>query len=300
MLCTSWPPLALGAGAFVVLGSPPAVAADPVGYVIAQGEGECWLASVDLVTGQTTTIGDATNEKCAFDLEFTPDGTRLLGTRVDDDDVARLVEFDLTTGNLSVIGQLGDFQVGGPGSEQGNLTLPATGGLYTYLVPEPDGPPVPAPAAADPTCDGSAFCLFQGTDAAPGSLAYVNSVPQTFTVYHGLATSCAGVTSSVRNPVSDDDVERPSSSRWDGAAAAADEDTQFLTTVNLTSTGPGTTDVGPIADTEIASLDYTSGGTLYAVGFVVEEAGPSLLTLDPATGAPTPVAALNDGERGSM
>ncbi len=289
--------LALGAGAFVALGAAPASAADPLGYVIAQGEGECWLASVDLVTGQTTTIGDVSPEKCAFDLEFTPDGTRLLGTRIVDDGddlVAHLVEFDLTTGAVTDLGVLGDFTVGGPGSDQGNLTFTPSGSLYTYLVPVGDLP-APAPLAVDPACDGSAFCLFHVNTADISDLTYVNSVPQQFTVYHGLATSCAGVTSSVRDPLREDDVELPLSSRWD-SAAAADEDTQFLTTVNLTSTGPGTTDVGPTTDTEIASLDYNTAGTLYAVGFVVEEAGPSLLTLDPATGAPTPVAPLHDGE----
>ena len=114
--------LALGAGAFVALAAAPASAADPLGYVIAQGEGECWLASVDLVTGETTTIGDVSPEKCAFDLEFTPDGTRLLGTRIDDngdDEVAHLVEFDLTTGAVTDLGVLGDFTVGGPGSRPG-------------------------------------------------------------------------------------------------------------------------------------------------------------------------------------
>ena len=252
--------LALGAGAFVALGAAPASAADPLGYVIAQGEGECWLASVDLVTGQTTTIGDVSPEKCAFDLEFTPDGTRLLGTRIDDDgddEVAHLVEFDLTTGAVTDLGVLGDFTVGGPGSDQGNLTFTPSGSLYTYLVPVGDLP-APAPLAVDPACDGSAFCLFHVNTADTTDLTYVNSVPQPFTVYHGLATSCAGVTSSVRDPLREDDVELPLSSRWD-SAAAADEDTQFLTTVNLTSTGPGTTDVGPTTDTEIASLDYNAG-----------------------------------------
>ena len=76
--------LAARAGAFAAFGAGPAAAVDPVGYVIAQGEGECWLASVDLVTAETTTIGDTSPDKCAFDLEFTPDGTRLLGTRIDD------------------------------------------------------------------------------------------------------------------------------------------------------------------------------------------------------------------------
>ena len=280
----------LGAGAFVALGSAPASAADPLGYVIAQGEGECWLASVDLVTGETHAIGGATDEKCAFDLEFTPDGTRLLGTRVDNDDVARLVEFDLTTGNLSVIGQLGDFHVDGPGQQQGNLTLPPSGGLDTYLVPETEEPPVPAPAAVDPACDGSAFCLFQGTPATPGSLTYVNTVPQTFTVYYGLATSCADVTSSVRDADSLDE-----STGWSARSAVADTP-QILTTVNRTSTGPATTDVGPLGDgTFVSSIDYDSAGTLHGIGFQAGEGSPVLFTLDQSTGAATQVTTLNDG-----
>lgn len=288
--------LALGAGAFVALGAAPAAAADPVGYVIAQGEGECWLASVDLVTGETTTIGDTSPDKCAFDLEFTPDGTRLLGTRIDDEGegegTASLVEFDLTTGAVTTLSVLGDFPIGGPGPDQGNLTFTPSGSLYTYLVPAGLVPAGEAPAslAVDPACDGSAFCLFQVDTADPTSLTYVNSVPQPITVYSGLATSCSGVTSSARQA----EFDIGDAATWPPAHTSA-IGPQVLTQVNLTSTGPGTTDVGPITDAAIASLDYTSGGTLYAVGFALEASGPSLMTLDPATGASTPVAPLNQG-----
>ncbi len=278
----------LAAGALVVLGATTASAADPTGYVIAQGEGECWLASVDLVTGETHSIGSAAPEKCAFDLEFSPDGAHLFGTRVDSvDGVARLVEFDLATGTLQVIGQLGDFTLGGPGPEQGNLTLPATGGLYTYLVPNPAAP---AATEVDPVCDGSAFCLFQGSSAAPGSLAYVNSVPQTFTVYYGLATSCADVTSSVREEESLDLANGwPAHSALTGAP-------QVLTGVNRTATGPGTSDIGPVGvGTFVSSVDYDAVGTLYGVGFQADDSSPSLFTLDTDTGAATAVASLNDG-----
>jgi hypothetical protein len=74
--------LCLAFGALVALGATPAAAVDPVGYVILQGEGQCSLASVDLVTGATQEIGNESAEKCVFDLAFTPDGTRLLGTRI--------------------------------------------------------------------------------------------------------------------------------------------------------------------------------------------------------------------------
>jgi hypothetical protein len=278
---------ALAAGVLAALSAAPATAADPMGYVIAQGEAECWLASVDLVTGETHAIGSATPEKCAFDLEFSPDGTHLLGTRVDSvDSVARLVEFDIATGNLQVIGQLGDFELGGPGSEQGNLTLPATGGLYTYLVPNPVAP---AATDVDPACDGSAFCLFQGSATVPGTLAYVNSVPQTFTVYYGLATSCAGVTSSVRGEESLD-----LSTGWP-AHGAVTSAPQVLTEVNRTSTGPGTSDIGPVGDgTFLSSVDYNAAGALFGVGFQGDSSA-SLFTIDTGTGAATAVTALNDG-----
>jgi hypothetical protein len=281
--------LALGAGALIALGAAPASAADPVGYVIAQGERECWLASVDLVTGTTQEIGTSPSpDKCAFDLEFTPDGTRLLGTRVDAG-VAHLVEYDLTTGDVTTLGQLGDFNVGGPGEEQGNLTLPPAGGLYTYLVPDVTPP---APLAVDPACDGSAFCLFSGETADPGTLTYVNSVPQQFTEYFGLATSCAGVTSSIREA----ELQEAGTTSW-GAPSASAPPPQTLTQVNLTSTGPATTDVGTSVGDGVflSSLDYDSSGALFAVGFEPENVGPSLFALDPSTGAATQVRTLNDG-----
>jgi hypothetical protein len=286
--------LALGTGALVAVGSAPVAAAGSVGYVIAQGEGECWLASVDLVTGTTERIGTVSADKCAFDLEFTPDGTRLLGTRVVEgeggDATALLVEFDLTTGAVTTLGQLGDFTVGGPGESQGNLTLPSAGGLYTYLVPD-----VPTDVAigqaVDPACDGSALCLFQGDAATPGTLTYVNSVPQTFTEYFGLATSCAGVTTSIRYA----ELEGAAAAGWSQPASQADVP-QILTQVNLTATGAGTSDVGPVGDgVFLSSLDYDTAGTLHAVGFDPENAGPSLFTLDQSTGAATRVTTLNDG-----
>jgi hypothetical protein len=281
----------LAAGALVALGAAPASAADPVGYVVVQGEHECWLASVDLVTGTTTQIGTPSSDKCAFDLEFTPDGSRLLGTIVHEGEgsgIAHLIEFDLTTGEITDLGQLGDFEVGGPGPDQGNLTLPASGGLFTYLVPGGD---LPAPEAVDPACDGSAFCLFQGDAATPGSLTYVNSVPQTFTVYYGLATSCGDVTSSVR------DVElETAAASWPPVRAAADAP-QVLTTVNRTATGAATSDVGPVGDgVFLSSLDYDNAGTLHAVGFEPDNVGPSIFTVDPSTGTATQVTTMNDGE----
>jgi hypothetical protein len=280
---------ALAAGALAVIGVAPASAAGSVGYVIAQGEGECWLASVDLVSGITTQIGTPSAEKCAFDLEFTPDGTRLLGTRVDEGEIggiAHLLEFDLTTGEVTDLGQLGDFELGGPGSDQGNLTLPASGGLFTYLVAGGG----PLQEAVDPACDGSAFCLFQGDAATPGSLTYINSVPQTFTVYYGLATSCGDVTSSVR------EVELAAAASWP-QQAAIDELPQILTTVNRTATGSGTSDVGPVGDgVFLTSVDYDTAGTLHGVGFEPENIGPSIFTVDTSSGAATQITTLKDDE----
>jgi hypothetical protein len=280
---------ALAAGVLAVIGVAPASAAGSVGYVIAQEEHECWLASVDLVSGITTPIGTPSSEKCAFDLEFTPDGTRLLGTRIvvgETGGTAHLLEFDLTTGDVTDLGQLGDFEVGGPGIDQGNLTLPASGGLFTYLVPS-EGP---LQQAVDPACDGSAFCLFQGDAATPGSLTYVNSVPQTLTVYAGLATSCADVTSSVR------DVELADATSFSSPKAAA-EVPQVLTTVNRTATGPATTDVGPVGDgVFLTSVDYDAAGTLHGVGFEPENVGPSIFTVNTATGEATQITTLKDDE----
>ncbi len=288
--------LCLAFGALVAFGATPATAANPLGYVILQGEGQCALASVDLVTGATEEIGSETADKCAFDLEFSPDGSRLLGTRIDEGaelGTAVLVEFDLTTGAVTTLSDLGDFPIGGPGSAQGNLTFTPTGSLYTYLVPG-TLPPDPTATAVDPACDGSAFCLFQVDLADPTDLTYVNHVPQEFTVYYGLATSCAGVTTSARRP--DIGVEAPGidAAAWGDVGAAAPGD-QILTSVNVTSTGPATTDIGPLTDTFITSLDYTTAGTLYGVGFGAESSAASLFTINPSTGAPTEVSGLTLG-----
>lgn len=282
---------ALAAGALVAVGATSASAADPVGYAIAAGEGECWLMSVDLVTGEATQLGTPSSDKCAFDLEFSPDGTTLYGTRVEKGDtgsIATLLEFDLSTGDVTPLGQLGDFNVGGPGSDQGNLTFGPDGALYTYLVP--GGVEAPSTGAVDPACDGSAFCLFRGTATTPGALTYVNSVPQSLTVYWGLATSCGGTTSSLR-----DALDSASQAGWAVPHADVSIASQVLTQVNRTATGPGTTDVGPVGNPFLSSLDYDTAGTLYAVGFDQESVGPSLFTVDPATGAATQLTTLNDG-----
>jgi hypothetical protein len=280
----------LALGALTALATVPAGAADPVGYVILQGEGQCGLASVDLVTGDTHEIGTETQGKCAFDLEFTPDGTSLVGTRIvagPSGDTAEFVEFNLTTGDVTTLSQLGDFPVGGPGSAQGNLTYTPSGALYTYLVP---ALLAPGAAAVDPACDGSAFCLFQVDRGDPTNLTYVNHVPQAITVYYGLATSCAGATTSAwRAFGAPGSTGSPS---WAGATAIGDE---TLASVNVTATGAATTDIGVITDTFISSLDYDLAGTLFGVGFEFDTSSPSLFTLDTSTGAPTKVADLNTG-----
>ena len=263
--------LTLAFGALVALTAAPATAANPVGYVILQGEGQCGLATVDLVTGATQEIGNETAAKCAFDLEFSPDGSRLFGTRVveGDTDTAILVEFDLTTGDVTTLSQLGDFPVSGPGPSQGNLAFAPTGALYTYLVPTiPDQ----AANAVDPACDGSAFCLFQVDQTDPTNLTYVNHVPQEITVYYGLATSCGGATTSAWQSFG------PASAggSWSGAAPNALSD-QTLASVNLTASGPATTDLGVIADTFVSSLDYDTAGALYGVGFATESQIPGVV-----------------------
>jgi len=124
----------------------------------------------------------------------------------------------------------------------------------------------------------------------PTNLTYVNHVPQEITVYWGLATSCAGATTSAWQEFG------PSSATggaWSGAAPGATSD-ETLASVNLTASGPATTDLGVITDTFVSSLDYDTAGTLYGVGFATESQSPALFTLDPTTGAPTHVADLND------
>jgi hypothetical protein len=282
----------LACGALTVLGAVPAGAANPVGFTILQGEGQCALASVDLVTGETTEIGGESADKCAFDLEFSNDGMTLLGTRIvnGDPDHAELVQFDGATGAVTKLSDLGDFPIGGPGSPQGNLTFSTAGQLYTYLVPLAELP-APGATAVDPACDGSAFCLFQVDQTDPTNLTYVNHVPQEITVYYGLATSCAGVTSSAWLPF---EPTAAAGATWSAAQpnAAGDE---TLATVNLTSTGPATTDVGPVTGAFISSLDYNTAGTLYGVGFGADAPTPSLFTLNTSTGAATKVADLNQG-----
>ena len=279
--------LALAFGALVTLTAAPATAANPVGYVILQGEGQCGLASVDLVTGETQEIGTETAAKCAFDLEFSPDGTRLFGTRFvsGEPDTVVLVEFDLVTGDVTTLSQLGDFGVSGPGGSQGDLTITPAGTMYTYLVPSPSDT---TSTAVDPACDGSAFCLFQVNSTDPTDLTYVNHVPQAITVYYGLATSCAGATTSAWQSFGEDTAL---SHTWSGATPNATSD-QTLASVNLTASGPATTDLGVITDTFVSSLDYDTAGTLFGVGFATESQFPALYTLDPSNGTPTEVHQL--------
>jgi hypothetical protein len=123
----------------------------------------------------------------------------------------------------------------------------------------------------------------------PTNLTYVNHVPQVITVYWGLATSCAGATTSAWQDFGIDSA----GGAWNNAAPSATSD-ETLASVNLTASGPATTDIGVITDTFVSSLDYNSAGTLYGVGFATESQIPALFTLNPSTGAPTHVADLND------
>jgi hypothetical protein len=119
----------------------------------------------------------------------------------------------------------------------------------------------------------------------------VNHVPQTFTVYFGLATSCAGTTSSAYEEF----VDVGGAGGWTGGPSAAQPGGQTLASVNLTSTGPATTDVGPIPNAFLFSMDYDTAGTLYGVGYD-EVAGAALFTVNPATAQATLVQPLNDGD----
>ncbi|MFN8027854.1 MAG: hypothetical protein U0W40_16290 [Acidimicrobiia bacterium] len=282
--------------ALVAIGATtPASAASGVGYTIIAFDG-CALARVDLATGATTVLGSWSSDACVFDLAFTPDGSALYGVRVQKGEVgstATLVQFDPTTGATTDLGPVGDFPLGGPGFDQGNLTFANDGTPYTYLVPageEPipqsSGGPTAAATVVPPECDGSAFCLFRLNLADPTSLTYVNHVPQEVTVYYGLATSCAGSTVSAHSG-----FLPASQSAWPSGPNAAAPAGQTLASVNLTSTGAATTDIGPVTVGRLSSLDFDSAGTLYGVGYDGSSV-PSVFTVDPATGANTKVADL--------
>jgi hypothetical protein len=161
--------------------------------------------------------------------------------------------------------------------------------MYTYLMPFVADT---TSTAVDPACDGSAFCLFQVDQTNPTSLTYVNHVPQDATIYYGLATSCAGATTSAWQAIGPTAAD--SSSNRASSSAISD---QTLASVNLSATGAATTDIGLITDTFVSSLDYNSAGTLYGVGFATESQFPALYTLDQSTGAPTEVHTFTrDGE----
>jgi hypothetical protein len=270
--------VALGAATFGLLGpTSPVAAADPVGYTILQGEG-CILARVDLVTGALTEIGTGHVESCVADLAFAPDGSTLYGVRfITSPSVsAHLVTFNLTTGLTTDLGALGAQPI--VPYAGGNLTFGPDGVPYTFLAR-----PVVLTAVS---CASDTLCIDQINLTDLSSLTLINSVPQANTQYLGLATSCAGVTVSVRDTTTlIDSASVPS------AAAAI----QTLTTVNLTSTGPGTTDVGPVTPQRVASIDFDSVGNLYATGFDATNTATALYTINPATGATTFVADMTNG-----
>jgi hypothetical protein len=255
-------------------------AADPVGYTILQGEG-CILAQVDLVTGAITEIGTGHNESCVADLEFSPDGSTLYGVRfVSSPSVsAHLVTFNLTTGLTTDLGALGSDQIIPNGG--GNLTFGADGKPYTFLAH-----PVIPTSVASASCASDTLCIEQINLANLSSLTLINSVPQSNAQYLGLATSCAGVTMSVR-----DTTLLISSASTPGATAAV----QTLTTVNLTSTGPGTTDVGPVTPQRVAGIDFDSAGNLYATGYDTTNNATALYKINTGTGATTFVADMTNG-----
>jgi hypothetical protein len=281
----------LACGALVGLGAAPAGSTVPgeVGYMIIAGEG-CGLSSVDLATGVVTPIGTQTAQKCVYDLAFTPDGSALYGVRIDPHlpngpQVATLVQFNVTTGAATDVGQLGTFAVDGPGSSQGNLTFDNSGTMFTYLVPAA-APSSPAACNAD-----DAFCLFSSSPTTPAVATFVNKVAQTFTVYTGLATSCAGTTTSAR-------FGTLTAALPDGWAHTTAPSPQVLTAVNLTATGPATNDIAAISGGSLVGLDYDTSGTLFAVGG--DNPGlPSLFTVDQTTGAMTKVATLTNINTGT-
>ena len=200
--------LALGAGAFVALASAPASAADPLGYVIAQGEGECWLASVDLVTGETTTH----RRRLTREVRLRPrvHARRHPPPRHPHRRQRRRRRGATSSSSTSPPGphrhrgRSATSTVGGPGQRPGQPHVHAE--RRAVHLPRSRGRPARTRSARGRSRMRRQRVLPLPREHRRHDRPHVrNSVPQQFTVYHGLATSCAGVTSSVRDPLREDD-----------------------------------------------------------------------------------------------
>ena len=82
-------------------------------------------------TGALTPFGQASADHCARDLAFAPDGT-LYGIVATTATFMQLVRFDITTGVVTVIGQITSF--GFTQFSAGGLTFDNTGTLYAQFA----------------------------------------------------------------------------------------------------------------------------------------------------------------------
>jgi hypothetical protein len=256
-----------------LVGTSASAGAQPFGYVIVEGLDGCTLHRIDLATGVLDpAIGPESTDACVNDLAFAPDGSTLYGM----DEAAtnvELVRFDLATGAVTVVGQVGTFPAGGPG---GGLAFDAAGVLYLTTIPEdPD-------ATTAPCRDGETYCTYRVDPANPGAALFVGQTSEVSpTVVGPLAGACDGGFVGSQDLLVDgdafDDGDAQAGDGPDGTTTTSDPTTvddelaesaglgQFaLTNVNR-GNGLGTVVDQPFGD-NVTGFDFDRSGTLWGVG----------------------------------
>jgi hypothetical protein len=222
----------------------------------------CALSSVDLTTGVVTLLpATPSQEACAGDLAFAPDGTLygLLGGDGQGGTITELVRFDTTSGAATVIGQIGTFLSFGGFNEAplGGITFDRLGRLFVEVGASPQG-------AYDPQCQaaGSGFCLYRIPDPAqPAATTFVgHTVSEEFV--SGLASSCDGTF-----------LERTSDSIVGDV---------LISSLNLETGAP--TDLGVVRPSYIMGLDFDPAGTFWGIHITAEDI--TLVHINPAGGDP--------------